>query len=400
MARVKALVEPRLLIWARTSASMTVEDAARAIDVKEEKIDAWETGEDAPSIPQLKKLANAYKRPMSVMFLSEPPRDFMPLKDFRHLPDLGSRTLSRKLAFEIRSAQERRLVALDVLDELDEKPPVFGVRAELVDSPDEVAAALRDRIGVSIETQRRWRDPNKAFRAWRDAIEGSGVLVFALSGAHHQIPLAEVRGFAVAEDVLPVVVVNGQDGQHGRIFTLIHELAHIALGLSAIENSFEPGDTLPAGERAIETFCNRVAAATLMPAAALNGDSIIRGKAPGVTTWTDEEIEELAKRFSVSREALVIRLLQLERAAPSFVQRKRAEYRRYYADLAQQEKPAGRGGPPPHIQLLSHVGRGFAKLVLQGYHERRLSLNSVSAYLGTQAKHVAKIEQAAFSNAA
>lgn len=398
MARVKALVEPRMLVWARTSASMSLEEAARAAGVTEEKLVAWEAGSDTPSIPQLKKLANTYKRPMSVMFLPEPPQDFMPLKDFRHLPDVGARVLSPKLAFEIRAAQERRDIALEILEDLDEPPPQFEVTAHLTDEPEVAAARLRERLGVGVATQNRWRDPNKAFRAWRDAIENAGVLVFALSGAHHQIPLAEVRGFAIADRPLPVVVVNGQDGQHGRIFTLMHELAHIALGLSAIENSFEPGDVLPPAERAIEAFCNKVAAATLMPQAAISADDIVRRKPSGLTSWSDEEIEELAKRFSVSREALVIRLGQIGRAPAAFVQQKRAEYRRFYADLADEEASVGRG-PPPHIQLLSHIGRSFARLVFQGYYERRLSLNSVSAYLGTQAKHVGKVEQAAFSGA-
>ena len=377
---------------------MSLEDAARSADVSEEKLGAWEAGSDAPSIPQLKKLANIYKRPMSVMFLAEPPQDFMPLKDFRHLPDVGARVLSPKLAFEIRAAQERRQIALEILEDLDEPPQELRVSAQLSDDAETVAARLRDRLGVSILTQNRWRDPNKAFRAWRDAIENAGVLVFALSGAHHQIPLAEVRGFAIADRPLPVVVVNGQDGQHGRIFTLMHELAHIALGLSAIENSFEPGDTLPPAERAIEAFCNKVAAAALMPQAAISADDIVRSKPSGLTSWTDDEIEELAKRFSVSREALVIRLGQMGRASAGFVKQKRADYRRYYTDIEDEEAGVGRG-PPPHIQLLSHIGRSFARLVFQGYYERRLSLNSVSAYLGTQAKHVAKVEQAAFSGA-
>lgn len=378
---------------------MSLEEAARAAGVAEDRLQAWEGGDDAPSIPQLKKLANSYKRPMSVMFLSEPPDDFMPLKDFRHLPDIGARVLSPKLAFEIRAAQERRQIALEILEELDEQAPQLQVTAQLNDDPDAIATRLRSRLGIDLAVQHRWRDPNKAFRCWRDAIEGAGVLVFALSGAHHQIPLTEVRGFAIADRPLPVVVVNGQDGQHGRIFTLMHELAHIALGLSAIENSFEPGDRLPPTERAIEAFCNRVAAAVLMPQAAVTSQDIVRRKPGGIASWSDDEIEELSKRFSVSREALVIRLGQLGRASVAFVQSKRAEYRRYYADLAESDVGVGRG-PPPHIQLLSHIGRGFARLVFQGYYERRLSLNSVSAYLGTQAKHVGKVEQAAFSGAA
>src|SRR6202034_2315699 len=116
--------------------------------------------------------------------------------------------------------------------------------------------------GITLAQQARWTDP---FRSWRDAIEAAGVLVFALSGAHHQVGLEEMRGFAIAEQPLPVIVVNGKDRSPGRVFTLLHELAHVTLGQSAIENDIDPGDALPALDGAVERFCTRVAAAILMP---------------------------------------------------------------------------------------------------------------------------------------
>ena len=41
-----------------------------------------------------------------------------------------------------------------------------------------------------------------------------------------------------------------------------------------------------------------------------------------------------------------------------------------------------------------------AALVLQGYYTRALTLSTASGYLGTQAKHVANIERAAFTGMA
>lgn len=213
------------------------------------------------------------------------------------------------------------------------------------------------------------------------------------------MPLHEVRGFAIAEQPLPVIVVNGKDRTNGRIFTLLHELGHIVLGLSAIENDFEPPPTLPAPDRAIETFCNRLAAAVLMPRDALLAEPLVVARAAKDDhDWSDAEIAALARRYCVSREAMLIRLVELGRADRDLYLAKRAEFVKQYEALEDEAESSGH--PPYHYQVLSHVGRGFARLVLQGYYQNRLTLSTVSGYLGTQAKHVPKIERAAFQASA
>jgi Zn-dependent peptidase ImmA (M78 family) len=219
------------------------------------------------------------------------------------------------------------------------------------------------------------------------------VLVFALSGAHHQVDLEEMRGFAIAEQPLPVIVVNGKDRSPGRIFTLLHELAHVTLGQSAIENDIEAGDALPALDRAVERFCNRVAAAMLMPREDLIAESIVVAKQRQRTPWSNEEIIALARRYGVSREALLLRLVELDRADAAFYQTKRREYAR---EREQIEEPEATGFAPYRYQVLGHLGRGFARVMLQGYHNNRLTLSTVSGYLGVQAKYVPIIERAAF----
>ncbi|AXE63605.1 hypothetical protein BBF93_04750 [Hyphomonas sp. CACIAM 19H1] len=390
----KALVEPDILVWARTSASMSIGEAAAAAKVKPEALGAWEAGTAAPSVPQLKKLANVYKRPLSVMFLTERPKEFMPLKDFRLLTDIGPAIVGPKLAFEIRAAQERRQIALELYDDLGEEAPSLGISASVGDSPEEVAAAIRGRLGVSVEAQMQWRDTGRAFRAWRDAVENAGVLVFALSGAHHKIPLTEVRGFAIAQRPLPVAVVNSRDRGGGRIFTLLHELAHIVIGESALDNSFEVGDRLPPTERAIERFCNKVAGAVLLPRDVIMSDGIVRRKSAEADDWTDEEISELAARYSVSRPAILVRLQQIGKASGVLVSRMLLRMERQYKE-DQEDQISGM--VPWRLQVVTHLGRSYSRLVLQGYYERKLSLNSAAAYLGTQSKLVPDIAQAAFT---
>jgi transcriptional regulator with XRE-family HTH domain len=102
---VKALVKPELLVWARTSAHLRVEEAAHKAQVKEEQLAAWERGEGQPSIPQLRKLGRVYKRPLAVFYLPKPPTTFQALHDFRRLPEGAAGEQSPELAYEIRRAR-------------------------------------------------------------------------------------------------------------------------------------------------------------------------------------------------------------------------------------------------------------------------------------------------------
>jgi Zn-dependent peptidase ImmA (M78 family)/transcriptional regulator with XRE-family HTH domain len=391
--RIKALVEPDMLVWARETASLSPEEAATALDVTIDRLLAWEKGDDQPTVNQLRRIAQRYKRPLSVFYLSERPKDFQPLRDFRRLPGIGDRRYSAKLAYEVRAAYERRLVALDVLEVLGEQPPALGLAARHTDDPEQVGQRIRERLGITLAQQGRWGEPDKAFRGWRDAIEQAGVLVFVLSGAHHQVDLEEMRGFAIAEQPLPAIIVNGKDRTAGRIFTLLHELAHVVLGESAIENDIEPSDTIPPAHRAIERFCNRVAAAALMPVDAIAADPVVLAKQQHKDAWSDAEIIAVARHFGVSRVALLVRLAEMGRVSSTFVQAKRREYDR---QLEEAGEPEAGGFAPYQYQILGHLGRGFARLILQGYHDNRLTLSTVAGYLGVQAKHLPKIERAAF----
>jgi Zn-dependent peptidase ImmA (M78 family)/transcriptional regulator with XRE-family HTH domain len=388
--RIKALVEPAMLVWARETASLTQKEVAHALGMPVERIEEWERGDDSPTVNQLSRLAERCKRPLSVFYLPEPPRDFQALRDFRRLPGARDRRFSPQLAYEVRAAYERRLVALDVLSDLGEAPAELGIKAGVNDNPEAVAARLRERLGLTFAQQVRLNDH---FRGWRDAIEAAGILVFVLGGAHHQVELEEMRGFAIAEEPLPVIVVNGKDRTPGKVFTLLHELAHVALGQSAIENDEEAGDALSKSDRVVERFCNRVAAAVLMPREALLAEAIVVTKQQRNTRWSNEEILALARHYGVSREALLLRLVELGRADVAFYQAMRREFARQREET---EEPEATGFAPYRYQVLGHLGRGFARLVLQGYHNNRLTLSTVSGYLGVQAKYVPSIERAAF----
>lgn len=268
MPAIKALVKPALLRWARDRAKVKLEDAAKAAHVSPERLQAWESDvdEDAPTLGQLRELAAKYHFTLAVFYLPEPPNDFAPLRDFRRLRDASEEPISANLAFHIRSAYDRRELALELFQEMNTEPRRFPLKATLRDDPEELSSTIREFLEVDSESQSRAARQGRAFDYWRRRLEDKDILVFVVSGPHFSVDLKEMRGFAIAMPDLPVIVVNGKEENQGaRAFTLIHELCHVLLGESAI--SYEIGDypTLVPADRRIERFCDAVAAATLMP---------------------------------------------------------------------------------------------------------------------------------------
>ena len=54
--------------------------------VKLQRLEDWEGGVGRPTIKQLRRLGQLYKRPIAVFYLDEKPIDFQPLRDFRRIP--------------------------------------------------------------------------------------------------------------------------------------------------------------------------------------------------------------------------------------------------------------------------------------------------------------------------
>jgi len=388
MSSIKAKANPKLMAWARKSAGFSISEAARKIGVKEERIEAWESNKDRPTVVQLRKVAQVYKRPLSTFFLSEVPPDFTIPHDFRRLPGEVAFIYSPRLLFELRQASERREIALDLYEELGEKPTLFPLTANISDNPEVIGARIRDALDVTYEKQCQWRKSYNAFREWKTRLEALDVLVFQISG----IPSSEVRSFALAETILPVVAVNRGETPNARIFSLLHEVCHLMLHQSSICDFEEDGYRADLDER-IEQFCNAVAAETLVPRWNLVNEPIVLRASRSVTEWPEEDIQELANIYCISREVIVRRLLTLGRVNEAFYRNKRAEYLAEYLKFKKDQKEK-------QEEFRENVGRkcasllgNFARIVMQLYYRDRLTLSDVSGYLGIKLRHLPELER-------
>ncbi|WP_321167690.1 XRE family transcriptional regulator [Baekduia soli] len=355
------------------------------MNVTRERLDGWESGEASPTVAQLRNLAKAYKRPLAVFFLPEPPSGFMPLHDYRRLPGTIGEGWSPALRLALRRAEGQQQAASELRSLLGEEPPALPVvNADATDA-ERFAAEARGVLGVTLAQQFSWRDRYKALAGWTAALEEAGVLVLQTSG----IAVDEMRGFSISDPVVPVIVLNGSDAPRGRIFTALHEWVHLLLNEAGVCDLHDQGD---GQDDETERFCNETAAAILMPADTFGQEAAVRA-AHGDVEVPDSIIGELATRYSVSQESVVRRLLSLGVGSWDFYMHKRAEYHEAYM----QQRADEEGFAPFHRVRVRDLGKAYVRLVLDAYHGDRINVSEVSDYLGIRLKHLPKIEREALT---
>ncbi len=383
MNPVRAAITPEVIKWARERSHLTLELVAKKMSLSKEKISQWEFGYAQPTIKQLRKLANVYKRPIAIFYLPEPPTGFDVLHDYRKI-DPSLLAESPALGLEVRQVYFQREIAMSLYEEDGDNFSKHRFKFSTTSNPESVAGKIREILGVTIEAQLNWKGKYEALNTWRNALENLGVLVFQISG----VDINEARGFSISGDKFPVVAVNISDSVRARIFTMLHELVHIFLdkgGLCDLEGKD--------GEKNIEQFCNAVAGAILVPMQTLESQQeVLNNK--GDMRWSSDVLVVLAGKFYVSEETLLRRLLIGGLTSESFYRQKRVEFENYYKELAKQRKAKKRQKSfvPRHKMTISKMGRSFVQSILDNYYEEKITSSDLSDYLGVNLKHLGKIE--------
>jgi Zn-dependent peptidase ImmA (M78 family)/DNA-binding XRE family transcriptional regulator len=376
---IPALVNPRLLVWARERAGLKTDAAAAKAGIEAGTLLGWEQGHERPTISQVRQLGEVYRRPLAVFFLPEPPKDFDPQREFRRLPGLPADDESPELRLALRTALFRREAARELYERLGEPIPTFQASAQPGEDDEVVAARVRDTLGITWATQVAWPSAYAALNGWRSAVERVGILVFQVG----DVPLTEMRGTSISHGPLPVIVVNNADAPYGRVFTLLHEFIHILLfndghATSRAESRRSTQDQL------LERVSNRFAGAALLPR-----DEFLAETAtyPGALAGDDDALRRFASRVNASPEAILRRLVVLRRVPVSLYRQKRHAWlkRPWF------KAPQGTGGPPIEVRVISSIGRPFTSLVLESYQRNAISSADVVDYLGLQLKHLGRL---------
>ena len=392
-------INPAILVWARESAGLAVEDAAKRLalgDSKNEsgqqKLLELEKGARLPTRTQLSRIAKTYRRPLLAFYMTAPPHRGPRGEDFR---STGAEVSSRNNALldallrDIKARQEMVRGLLEDLDEADAK--TFVSSSAVADGPETVAERISTTLRLPTKRTDWGNTADDFFKQLRFATETLGVFVLLVGdlGSHHSALSEEVfRGFALADPIAPFIVINDHDARTARSFTLIHELAHIYLGQSGVSGSPE-SIRENSDEGRIEHFCNDVAGLVLLPKSfAFQRPAEL---ARGDQATTARYIEEVAKHWVVSEPLVAFRLRRMGWITASLYRELSNSYAARWSSYKASAKAANQlkeGGPSYYVLKQSRLGTSLIDVVRRTLRESRITHTKAAKVLGVNPSSV------------
>jgi Zn-dependent peptidase ImmA (M78 family) len=241
---------------------------------------------------------------------------------------------------------------------------------------EQLATAVREFIGISLDQLAAWQDEDVALKMWRDALCRVGIFTFK-----DAFELDEYSGFCLFDEEFPIIYVNNSSTKTRQIFTLFHELAHLIFhtsGIDTLTDEFVP--RIQGEAQRIEVLCNRFAAEFLVPTIAFN--VAIAGRAPSEATAIS-----LAANFGVSREVIYRRFL--DRGLID-----EATYTRAAKRWRDQRGAGGNAtsGGNYYWTKLAYLGRDYVALALSQFHQNRIDEIQLADFLDTKPRNVATLE--------
>jgi Zn-dependent peptidase ImmA (M78 family) len=361
--------------------------AARKIGVPDTRVSSWEAGDARPTIAQLRKAAEVYKRPLAVFFLAEPPTTFDTLRDFRRHVDAAEGEWSPELHAEYRRALHQREQLLELYDIDDREPPEDWQIPLVPESDEELARIARQNIIdlMPSDLPIAGTSPYKHLNLWISGLEEAGVLVLATAGG--KVSPKEMRALSLHFEKVPVIMVNGADSARGRLFSLLHEYAHLLLHTGGLCDTIsDTRATSP--DRKLEARCNAIAASILMPRSDVLRRPQVIARRSDPASWDYEALRSAAAAFGVSAEAFLRRLVTLGLVDRQFYNARRSEFIAAYEEEELRNRPTGGSW---YLNTVRDLGKGYVRKVADAHRRRVIDSFTAASYLDVKVTQIPKL---------
>jgi Zn-dependent peptidase ImmA (M78 family)/transcriptional regulator with XRE-family HTH domain len=391
-------LNPAVLVWARETAGLSIEEAAHKVGLTSnsrqtaaEKLLAIEAGEQVPSEKRLTKMAGAYHRPLLALYMAEPPRAGDRGEDFRTMKAPIAPQEAAWLDALVRDVRTRQSILRDMMEDEEDIDPISLVGTLSVETPvPEAVVHIKEALSIDNDYSFRkgMRHPQDLFTELRRRTEDLRIFVLLLGdlGSHHTaISPTVFRGFAIADPLSPMIVINDQDAKAAWSFTLVHELAHIFVGNTGISGLPVIGEPYTTNAR-IERFCNDVAGELLLPTSVLAGVPQLRTLEAAL-----EQTERLCKSWHVSQSMAAYRLSRdrkIDTDTYSEVVRFLADQWRRQRSLEKEKSPNNDGGPNYYIVRRHRLGESLLRFVGQGLRADAVTHTTAAKILGVKPSSV------------
>ncbi len=381
----KIPVNHSILKWARESLNISLVEVAQKMNKSIEIIESWENGENSPTYLQLEKLAyNIYKRPIAIFFFPEPPEEVTPKKSFRTLPEFELKVLSPSILKLFRQAQAMQI---NINELCEGRNPASKRIFEDIDisinvNINDLTKIVRNYLGIPLEEQLKWKDVDEALRGWRELLERYGIFVFKDSFKQE-----EISGFCLYNSKFPVIYINNYMPKTRQIFTLFHELAHILFktgGIDKVKDTYIK--SLSKNNKIIEIKCNKFAGDFLVPDKDFD-------KQISTMKIEDNSIITLSKRYNVSREVILRKLLNRKIIDENYYNKKANQWIEDAKKIKKRKKEKSKGGDYYATKAV-YLGKNYLNLVFFQYYRNHISIYQLADYLNVKVNYITNLELA------
>lgn len=319
-------IKPEILRWAIERAGLDYDDFLE----ESPKIQSWVDGSKKPTVKQLEDFSKKVHIPFGYLFVQEPIEEKLDIPFFRTNSNNKDK-VSLNVYDTVISLQQRQDWLKDyLLEELGVNKLDFVGKFNINSDYKLIVKDIRQTLGLEehwASEQVTWEN---SINFLTDKIEEIGIIVtfngVVENNTHRKLSVDECRGFVLVDEVVPFLFVNNSDSKAAQVFTMLHELAHVWIGVSAGFNNEE----LTPFDNEVERLCDLVAAEFLVPE-----ESFINNWEPSFTG----NFRILSKFYKVSELVIARRALDLKKIS----KKEFSEFYRIYLDR-EFNKPKTSGG--------------------------------------------------------
>lgn len=383
---VYAQINKETLKFIREKKAVSYDYVARLTKYSKEKMVLWEdeTSEKYPTINQAKAIAKCYRVPFAGLYMNASDINIKHLPKIRNLRTLPDAVIDNSaLNLAICDVLCARDLLIETKIELREPLKLFELSAPSTDDVAQWAKMIRKSLGLDADVQYKLSSSRQLYLHIRNAVENAGVFVHCFTGVDTEI----VRGFAIFEEQMPIIGLNNEDRYPAKSFSIIHELVHLLKRNSAVCNEMLNN----ASSQAEEVFCNAVAGEVLVPKLNLLKQ---------LGSYTDEEIDfgmidSLATKFSVSKEVVCRRLLDINKISysqySSLSNAIRVNFENERDRMKEHRRLTGQGIPRNiSREAIDQNSSALCRTFYHGYREGVFDKQDVARYLGIKQSHIDK----------
>lgn len=376
MAGVGVHVKPEIITWILQSLQLE-NVASSAIEL----LHKWQSGEKTPTFNQVEDISKKTNIPFGYFFLDKPPVEECPIVEYRTIDSAKIAEPSRNLVDTVDQMTDiQEWMAEYVVENGQEELGYVGSAAGKTQVVS-VAEDIRKTLDIQVDWYSDKQNAGDSFRFLKGRIENIHVLVM-MSGivgnnTRRKLNVEEFRAFTLVSKYAPLIFINSCDSDSGKLFSILHELAHVWVGENSFYNATIHADI---ENREVEKFCNAVAAELLVPTKSFlekwqsDHDDIL------------DKIEKIAKSFRCSRFVVARKALDYGKISQEIYEQTVKELTNQFKEWQERQKESKGTGGDYYRNLASKIDRNFVTALARSASEGRTQYTEIYRLTNTNRK--------------